>query len=168
MSHNLKLRLGLFLTAFGLLMAGYVYRLIQLQVVSAQTASSSAGTYTYDTRVTAARGEILDRNGNVLISNRASYNLIITGYALFNSDNPNESLRQLVNLCRELDITYTDHLPVTRVKPYEYETTGYSDTWNNYFRSFLRQNDWDSDVSAAQLIKLMRSRFRIPNDWKDE
>ena len=168
MSHNLKLRLGLFLTAFGLLMAGYVYRLIQLQVVSAQTAASSTGTYTYDTRVTAARGEILDRNGNVLISNRASYNLIITGYALFNSDNPNESLRQLVNLCRELDITYTDHLPVTRVKPYEYETTGYSDTWNNYFRSFLRQNDWDSDVSAAQLIKLMRSRFRIPNDWTDE
>ena len=28
MSHNLKLRLGLFLTAFGLLMAGYVYRLM--------------------------------------------------------------------------------------------------------------------------------------------
>ena len=104
MSHNLKLRLGLFLTAFGLLMAGYVYRLIQLQVVSAQTAASSTGTYTYDTRVTAARGEILDRNGNVLISNRASYNLIITGYALFNSDNPNESLRQLVNLCRELPV----------------------------------------------------------------
>ncbi|MBQ1679087.1 MAG: hypothetical protein II062_06125 [Oscillospiraceae bacterium] len=168
MRYNMKLRLGLFVSLFALLLGVYVYRLIQLQVVSPRKSASGAGTYTYDTRVTAARGEILDRNGNVLISNRASYNLIISGYALFNSDSPNESLRQLVRLCRELEIDYTDHLPVTRGKPYEYETASYSDSWNNYFRSFLRQNDWDADVSAAQLIKLMRGRFRIPNDWSDE
>ena len=168
MRYNIKLRLGLFLTVFGILIGAYAYRLIQLQVVNPRKASTGTGTYTYDTRVTAARGEILDRNGNVLVTNRASYNLIITGYALFNSESPNESLRQLVRLCRELDIDFTDHLPVTRVKPYEYETASYSDTWNNYFRSFLRQNDWDADVSAAQLIKLMRARFRIPNDWTDE
>lgn len=168
MRYSFKLRLGLLLTAFGLVVGLYTYRLIQLQVVNPRTGNRSTGTYTYDTRVTAARGEILDRNGNVLVTNRASYNLIITGYALFNSDNPNESLRQLVSLCRERGISYTDHLPVTRVKPYEYETSKYSNTWNNYFRDFLRQNDWDADVSAAQLIKLMRSRFRIPNDWTDE
>ena len=168
MRYSFKLRLGLLLTVFGLVAGLYTYRLIQLQVVNPRTGNRSTGTYTYDTRVTAARGEILDRNGNVLVTNRASYNLIITGYALFNSDNPNESLRQLVSLCRERGISYTDHLPVTRVKPYEYETSKYSNTWNNYFRDFLRQNDWDADVSAAQLIKLMRSRFRIPNDWTDE
>ncbi|MBQ6159492.1 MAG: hypothetical protein IJK24_00950 [Oscillospiraceae bacterium] len=168
MSYNVKLRLGLFLTVFGLLIGAYAYRLIQLQVVNPRKNTGATGTYTYDTRVTAARGEILDRNGNVLVTNRASYNLIISNYALFNSESPNESLRQLVRLCRELDISFVDHLPVTKVKPYEYETGNYSDTWNNYFRSFLRQNDWDSDVSAAQLIKLMRSRFRIPNDWSDE
>ncbi len=168
MRYNIKLRMGLFLALFGLIVGAYAYRLIQLQVVNPRKTAVGTGTYTYDTRVTAARGEILDRNGNVLVTNRASYNLIITGYALFNSESPNESLRQLVRLCRELDIDFTDHLPVTRVKPYEYETANYSDTWNNYFRSFLRQNDWDADVSAAQLIKLMRARFRIPNDWTDE
>ena len=168
MRYNFKLRLGLVLAVFGILMGVFAYRLIQLQVVNPRTGSVSTGTYTYDTRVTAARGEILDRNGNVLVSNRASYDLIITGYALFNSENPNESLRQLARLSRELGIRYTDHLPVTRVKPYEYETANYSSTWNGYFRDFLRQNDWDADVSAAQLIKLMRSRFHIPNDWSDE
>ena len=168
MRYNFKLRLGLVLAVFGILMGVFAYRLIQLQVVNPRTGSVSTGTYTYDTRVTAARGEILDRNGNVLVSNRASYDLIITGYALFNSENPNESLRQLARLSRELGIRYTDHLPVTRVKPYEYETSNYSSTWNGYFRDFLRQNDWDADVSAAQLIKLMRSRFHIPNDWSDE
>ena len=168
MIYNFKLRLGLILSLFGVLMGAFAYRLIQLQVVNPRTNAGATGTYTYDTRVTAARGEILDRNGNVLVTNRASYDLIITGYALFNSENPNESLRQLARLCREMGIQYTDHLPVTRVKPYEYETANYSGTWNGYFRDFLRQNDWDADVSAAQLIKLMRSRFHIPNDWSDE
>ena len=169
MTYNLRLRIGLFLTVFGLLIGLYTYRLIRLQVVDApKNAGQTVGTFTYDTRVTAARGEILDRNGNVLISNRASYNLILINYALFNSPNPNESLRRLVNLCRELDVDYTDHLPITDSKPFEYTTDAAGDTWNGYFRRFLKENNWDSDVSAAQLIKLMRSRFRIPNDWSDE
>ena len=168
MRYNIKFRLGLCLTIFGLLVGCYAYRLIQLQVINPPKRVGSSGTYTYDTRVTAARGEILDRNGNVLVTNRASYNIIISNYALFNSDSPNESLRQLVRLCRELEIDYVDHLPVTRSKPYEYETGNYSGTWNDYFREFLRQYEWDSDVSAAQLIKLMRNRFRLPNNWTDE
>ena len=168
MNYNLKLRIGLFLAAFGILIGLYAYRLIRLQVVLPEKSQTkTVGTITYDTRVTAARGEILDRNGNVLISNRASYNLILINYALFNSQNPNESLRRLVNLCQALDIEYTDHLPVTSEKPYEYTTAEAGDTWNGYFRQFLKQNNWDSDVSAAQLIKLMRTRFRIPNDWTD-
>ncbi len=168
MAYKSKFRLGLFLAAFGLILGFYAYRMIHLQVLAPRVAGNTTGTYTYDTRVTAARGEILDRNGIVLVSNRASYNLIITNYALFNSENPNESLRQLVRLCRELDIDFTDHFPVTPVKPYEYTTGQASETWNGYFRKFLRENEWDSDVSAAQLIKLMRTRFRIPNDWTDE
>ena len=168
MTSKLKFRLGLFLAAFGVILGLYFYRLVRLQVVNAKDPAYAVGTYTYDVRVTAARGEILDRNGNVLVSNRASYNLIIVNYALFTSDNPNEHLRQLVTLCRELDIEFTDHLPVTREKPYEYDSGNYNDTWNNYFRQFLRQNDWDPDISAAQLIKLMRTRFHIPNNWSDE
>ena len=168
MTSKLKFRLGLFLAAFGVVLGLYFYRLVRLQVVNAKDPSYAVGTYTYDVRVTAARGEILDRNGNVLVSNRASYNLIIVNYALFTSDNPNEYLRQLVRLCRELGITFTDHLPVTQEKPYEFVSGTYSETWNSYYRQFLRQNDWDPDISAAQLIKLMRTRFHIPNNWTDE
>ena len=39
--------------------------------------------WTYQSTVEAARGNILDRNGNVLVSNRASYNLVIINYVLF-------------------------------------------------------------------------------------
>ena len=168
MTYNTKLRLGLFLTVFAALIGFYAYRLIQLQVVLPENSDTPTGTFSYDTRVTAARGEILDRNGIVLVSNRASYNVIIINYALFNSSNPNESLRQLVRLCREREIDYAEHLPITRQKPFEYTTSELNETWTGHFRAFLKQNNWDADVSAAQLIKLMRARFHIPNDWSDE
>ena len=44
MRYNFKLRLGLFLTVYGLLMGAYAYRLIQLQVVNPRTNSGSTGT----------------------------------------------------------------------------------------------------------------------------
>ena len=44
---------------------------------AAEQDPTPSGSVTYHTRVTAARGEILDRNGNVLVGNRASYNLVI-------------------------------------------------------------------------------------------
>lgn len=168
MEYKTRIRLISLCLVFALLLGAYGYRLFDLQVINAREIDFSANTYTYYTRITAARGEILDRNGNVLVGNRASYNLIINNYALFNSDDPNESLRQLVNLCRKLGVSYTDHLPITSTKPYEYDTLNVSSTWNGYFREFLSQYGWDADISAAQLIKLMRSRFRIPDDWTEQ
>ena len=168
MEYKSKFRLFLLILVFALILGFYGYRMFRLQVVDRKETTPSTGTYTYDTRVTAARGEILDRNGNVLVSNRASYNLIITNYALFSSDDPNESLRRLVNLGRTLGVSFTDHLPITATKPYQYTTGTTDSTWNYYFREFLDHYDWDPDIAAPQLIKLMRTRFRIPNDWTDE
>lgn len=168
MAYKTRIRLICLSVIFAVLIGLYGYRLFDLQILNARPTDFSANTYTYYTRVTAGRGEILDRNGNVLVGNRASYNLILNNYALFNSSDPNESLRQLVNLCRKLGVKYTDHLPVTQNKPYEYTTEEYSSTWNSYFRQFLSQYGWDSDMSAAQVIKLMRNRFRIPDDWAEE
>ena len=44
MRYNIKLRLGLFLAVFGVLIGAYAYRLIQLQVVNPRTNSGSTGT----------------------------------------------------------------------------------------------------------------------------
>lgn len=168
MAYKTRIRLICLTVIFALLIGLYGYRLFDLQILNARQTDFSANTYTYYSRVTAGRGEILDRNGNVLVGNRASYNLILNNYALFNSSDPNESLRQLVNLCRKLEVKYTDHLPITQNKPYEYTMEDYSSTWNSYFRQFLSQYGWDSDMSAAQVIKLMRTRFRIPDDWTEQ
>ena len=168
MAYNHKLRLWLFLALFVGAMVFFSIRLYSLQIVNKEPSSSGSGTFTYDTRVRAARGEILDRNGNVLVSNRASYDLIITNYALFNSSDPNESLRQLVALGQELGVEFTDPLPITKAKPSAYTAEATEGRWGYYFGEFLSHYDWDSDIAAPQLFKLLRQRFHIPNDWTEE
>lgn len=164
--HNF--RLLLFVLFFVGVLTYFGIRLYGLQVVQVEKPTGGSGNITYYTTVKAARGEILDRNGNVLVTNRASYDLIITNYALFNAEDPNESLRQLVSLCNTLGAEFTDHLPITKEKPYEYTEAANSGTWGYYFGEFLTHYDWDSDISAPQMLKLMRQRFHLPDEWTEE
>ncbi len=157
------------LCALTVIMAGFfIIRLYDIQVANQKQDTENANTFTYTTRVTAARGDILDRNGKVLVTNRASYNLILINYVLFSSDNPNESLRQLANVCMANDYEIADHLPVTLEKPYEFTFDEYSADWQGYYREFLNQYGWDSDISAAQLMKLLREKYNLPDDWTEE
>lgn len=152
---------------FAMILGLFGFRMYDLQVLNADKEDSNQSTYSAWTRVVAARGEILDRNGNVLVTNRASFNLVFNNYVFYNSESPNESLRRLVNLLYENHIDYIEHLPVTRDKPYEYTLDALDSTWTQHFRSFLSYRDLDSDISAAQLMKQLRSAYRIPNDWTD-
>ena len=54
------------------------------------------------TRVKAARGDILDRNGNVLVTNRATYDMVFNHFVILSNGNVNERLLSLVQLCREM------------------------------------------------------------------
>lgn len=163
-----KFRVGVFIAMLVLLIGFYIFKTYDVQVVHATKSDSSISTYTYYTPVSAARGQILDRNGNILVSNRASYNLIINSYVLYNADNPNESLRELVNLCKARGLDYAEHLPISLNKPYEYEFDKYADAWENYFRQFLSARNWDPDISAQQIVKLMKNSYHIPNNWDEE
>ena len=144
-------------------------KLYTMQVVDAAEKADNITTYTTITRVRAARGDILDTNGNVLVSNRASYDLQINHYVLLNSNNPNESLRQLTQLCKELGIEYTDHFPITKERPFTYTLSDYNSTWQGYFQAYLpTRGGLDSDITAPLLIKTLRESYKIPEDWTDE
>ena len=167
--HKFSFRVGVLLLALALVAGIFAVRLYNVQVTEAREYDSApSGSYTYNTRVIAARGEILDRNGNVLVGTRASYNLALVYEAVFNADTPNENLRRLSNLCDTLGLEVIDHFPVTMEKPYEYTTDSYSATWNGYFRTFLTKRGWDPDISAPQLIRRLKDKYHIPADWTEE
>ena len=137
----------------------------QAAVTEESLVAADADSMTYQSTVEAARGNILDRNGNVLVSNRASYNLIIVNFVFFNAPDPNGNLLKVLDLCDELGIQYESHFPVTPDRPYEY-TDDNNSAWQENFRKFLADRGYDLDISAPTLMKRLRSEYKIPDDWK--
>ena len=145
----------------------YSARLFNLQIIETDGNTDNTDVYVTQTRVKAARGDILDRNGNILVGNRASYDLVFNHYVITSSDNTNDSLMKLIQKTRELGITYLDHFPVTKDRPFEYTLTEYTTAWQGYFQSYLRDRSIDSDITAPLLMQRMRERYKIPEEWSD-
>lgn len=147
----------------------FAYRLYDLQIIETKGDTDNTSKFTVMTRVKAARGDILDRNGNVLVSNRASYDLIIYHDVLKSAEGTNNYLYQLVNLCQELEIDYTEHFPVTLERPFTYTLKEQSTTWQSYFQVYLaKKPKLDSDITAPVLVDTLRKYYRIPEEWSDE
>lgn len=164
-----RLRAGILLTIVVLGLSFFGFKLYSMQVINAADKGSNVTTYLTRTRVRAARGDILDTNGNVLVRNRASYDMVFNHYVILNSTDPNESLLKLAHLCLELGIKYVDHFPVTQAPPFTYTLEDYNSAWHGYFQAFLTsRGNLDSDITAPLLMKALRESYLIPEDWSDE
>lgn len=162
-----KARAIALLLIFVTILTLYSARLFNLQIIETDGNTDNTDVYVTQTRVKAARGDILDRNGNILVGNRASYDLVFNHYVITSSDNTNDSLMKLIQKTRELGITYLDHFPVTKDRPFEYTLTEYTTAWQGYFQSYLRDRSIDSDITAPLLMQRMRERYSIPEEWSD-
>ena len=162
-----RVRAWLLLLFFLLILVAFSARLFNLQIIETKGNTDNTEVFTTLTRVKAARGDILDRNGNILIGNRASYDLVFNHYVITSADNTNNHLLRLVNKCRELGIDYIDHFPVTKERPFEYTIDNYTTAWRGYFQSYLYERSMDSDITAPLLVETLRARYKIPADWSD-
>ena len=157
--------LGIFLAVLFL----FTLKLYDLQVDDHLGSTSNIKTFTIETVVKAARGDILDCKGNVLVTNRASYDLLFNHYVIRSAPDTNEQLLKLVRLCRELDIEYIDHFPVTTTAPFRYTLSDYNAAWQGYFQAYLPEvGKLDSDISAPLLIAKLREFYELPEEWSDE
>ena len=164
MERRIRARIGVLLGFIVVVMLVFSATVYKMQF---NNEPQQSGVYTYNTTVKAARGNLLDRRGRVLVSNRASYDLMITNYVLFNADDPNASLLELANALKDLGIDAIDHLPVSDTRPYQYTTDSLSVTWQGYYKTFLRERGWDADMSAENLLRALRDRYHIPAAWSD-
>jgi len=156
------------LVLFLVVMALYTFTLYDLQVIQTGGSTDNTTTFTTYTTVKAARGDILDTNGNVLVSNRASYNLVMNHYVLLTADGTNGYLHQLVTRCQEQNIAYSEHFPISMQRPFTYTLEELNSSWQNHFQTFLNLVELDSDISAPYLVDKLRDYYKIPKDWTDE
>lgn len=168
MERMTRVRAGILLGVFALVLGLFALKLYDLQIIDTGGAVDNTKTFTIRTTVKAARGEILDRNGNVMVTNRASYDLVFNHFVICSAPQRNALLRELVLLCREMDIDYEDHLPVSAQPPFTDTLKDLPSAWQGYFQSYLEKKpELDSDISAPILIKELRKYYGIPEDWPD-
>ena len=164
-----RFRSRVLLLVFILIVGFLAFYLYNIQVIETGGSTDNTTTFTTLTRVKAARGDILDRNGNLLVSNRASYDLVLNHYVILNAKNTNQHLYNLVKLCKERGIEYTEHFPITQERPFSYTLEDQSTIWQGYFQSYLAYvGDLDSDITAPLLIEKLREVYEFPPEWTDE
>ena len=144
----------------------YLVTLYRLQIVEgdAYYEQSTNSIQTTET-VVAARGNILDRYGRLLVYNRNCNNLLLDTDELFSGSN-DEANASILSMCRivtECGDTYYDTLPVTRTTPFEY--TEMSQLQRTRLDAFLENAGLDADASAVELMAYMRTRYGIDNNY---
>ena len=171
---HLHSQLMLFLLAGSF--AVLLWVLFDLQVVNgsyylAQSTRKIANTET----VQAARGEILDRYGRVLVSNRATYQVTLNPNMMGSVQDRNDTLLSLLEVCREQGVEWNDTLPVNWEPPFLYTTdtpfqvVTVDEEGNEKRRSTqlsqlaasLKLKDLPADPSAEELIAALRTWFEV-------
>ena len=163
-----KVRVTILSVVLVLLLGFFGFKLYDLQIIQTGGNTNNQATFTTLTRVKAARGDILDKNGNLLVSNRASYDLIINHYVLLTADGTNENVLRLIKRSKEAGIEYTEHFPVSLERPFTYTREEQTAVWQGHFQTFLHYMEIDSDITAPLLVEKLRERYDIPADWTDD
>ncbi len=184
-------RLWVLMLLLAVLLAVFCFVLCDLQVVHGddyleRSQNKIAQTETVD----AVRGEILDSLGRVLVSNRVSYQATLDTSLMGTAAERNATLQELLELCRELGVDWTDTLPITAEAPFTYTTdepfyTTSTDEEGARTRSLTRlgqlavQLKWlsgdpteeDAQVelpTAEELLELMGKTFSLEGGVTEE
>ncbi|MGN1003316.1 MAG: penicillin-binding transpeptidase domain-containing protein [Oscillospiraceae bacterium] len=119
----IRRRLRVLLVLLAALVGVFCFLLYNLQIVhGAEYLERSQRKIAQTETVDAARGEILDTLGRVLVSNKNSYQATLDLSLMGNAAQRNATLQELLELCREQDVTWNDTLPITAQEPFTYTT----------------------------------------------
>lgn len=139
-----------------------IYRLMMLQIV-AQDAETPIVTNTtvYSQIMQATRGEIVDCNGEAIVSNKIGYNLIIEkAYFPTDAAEGNEILLRTVEMLDAAGYTWNDTLPISQSAPYTFTTT--DEKVLSKLKSDLKVNDY---ATAEHCMEGLISDYAIASDY---
>ena len=111
--------------------------------------------------ITAPRGEISDRFGRPLVTNRMSFSVVFDA-TTWDKEKRGEVLSTLISLCEAAGQEYTDTFPVSKTYPYAYiygAKEGY--LAENDIAEFVKKRKWDENPSAEKLVELLAERYDV-------
>ena len=105
------------------ILAVFVGVLYNLQIVHVEDYRAMS-VVKIDNRVTVegARGELLDRYGRELVTNRAVYRITLNTRLMGDEAERNPNLMELITICRDNGLSWSDSLPISTTAPFTYTT----------------------------------------------
>lgn len=145
----------------------YFATLYKLQIVEgAAYYEASQNNNVTERTVAAARGDILDRYGRVLVTSKECTNITLNSDELFSQEDPNAAILKIVEIITGCGDTYNDELPVTMESPFAY--TNMSDVSRYCLDKYIKDKEaagLTTDMSAVELMAYFRDRYEIDTNY---
>jgi len=138
------------------------FRLFNLQIVNGEeylekSERRLSRTYT----VKAPRGEILDRYGRPLVTNRTSFTVKIEAVGWSEADKP-QLICDLAELCNAAGQENIDTLPITKSEPFSYTyASGANEKDEKAVVSYLEENKLPTNTSAMDLVSFICGEYDV-------
>lgn len=166
-----KFRIRLLILFLIIILLVVVWRLFDMQVINSETyVEQSKKRISATMTQKAPRGEIMDRNGEVLVSNREGYSVMLQK-VLCTTDELNEKMLKIVNVFEKYENHYNDTLPIS-FYPYEYtfsDNNSNGSTEDEKEEWFSKKNRIKSTMTAKEVIDYYcESFFDISDKYTDD
>ncbi len=134
-----------------------IIQLFNLQIIhGAEYREESNTRLTRESTLEAARGEILDRSGNVLVTSSQKFDLELYKSKI-DTDTLNDTILKIVNVLDKYEVDYTDSFPI-KIEPFEFTLAG--DSLSNW----KKNNDINVDSNAEEAFYKFKDKYKIKNE----
>ncbi len=142
-----------------------IIRLVNLQIINGENYRkvSEAKLHTSMT-IKAPRGNIVDRHGEILVTNRSGFSVSIKDVGL-NRKELSDMLHKLVVALKRESAEFSYTLPITKEKPYEFSFSG--ENQKEKISKWLDDNNFNSDNSADDVITKLYDAYKIDSSFSE-
>lgn len=167
-----KKRLTVLYVVVALMLVLILLRLFSMQAIHGESYYQMSQQKVSSTTVEKApRGEILDRYGRPLVSNRMGYSIQVKKTGLSNDD-LNQMLLKLLHLLENNGSQYQDQLPISQNPPFEFafqDENGDGSTEDEKEKWFSDRKKITKDMSAEEIITYYKDRvYSITDGFSPE
>ena len=136
-------------------------QLFNLQIIHGEEyLEKSSSRLTRETTILAARGNILDKNGNVLAGTVTNYSLNLYKSKI-DTNTLNDTLLEVVKVLETNGDTYKDEFPI-KINPIEFTID------EEKQKSWLKTNNLEETLSAEEVLQKYKEKYQIKNDNIEE
>lgn len=133
-----------------------IIQLFNLQIIHGSEYREQSNTrLTRESVLEAARGEIVDRSGNVLVTSNQKFNLELYKSKI-DTKTLNDAILKIVNVLEKFDISYIDSFPIS-INPFKFTIS------DNSLSNWKKSNAIEENETAEDVFYRFKEKYKIEN-----